>query len=361
MFPLGQNEGSDNGNSSLEKGNAVPVQSGDASKNTAILSTNFDEKSLKTLELASVCINVVLFLVWFALIMIQNFTSTIETSRMSTGLTQTVSMWMSPITAKRHVFDDMVFLPGVNLSNTCTLYTGSNSAYADVFGRPVTLYISNIDTRYLLAAFYGLSAFLQSLSVSSFGKSLSHQASHVTGYIERCFTDPLIMIILCAQVGIMDINIVVSTACSMMFCTVFGMITEVLFEDDSDRNYFLLWEVAQFHFYAIAHFVGWIALVVAFSPIILTLSTLRTCFMHPDVFGDLIITVVLMETLCFVAIQFIQFYSLKYKPRHKKEGNSQDIHNERVLIAVTAEYAIVIMRIISGFMLGTLVYAANLV
>ena len=169
------------------------------------------------------------------------------------------------------------------------------------------------------------------------------------------------MIILCAQVGIMDINIVVSTACSMMFCTVFGMITEVLFEDNSDRNYFLLWEVAQFHFYAIAHFVGWIALVVAFSPIILTLSTLRTCFMHPDVFGDLIITVVLMETLCFVAIQFIQFYSLKYKPRHKKEGNSQDIHNERVLIAVTAEYAIVIMRIISGFMLGTLVYAANLV
>ena len=351
MFPLG----------SEPLPSASAVEAGLPSAPPMKLDSKFDEKSMSTLELASICINTVLFWVWFALIMIQNFTSTINTTRMSTGLTQTVGMWVSPSAAKRHVFDDMIFVPGANISNTCSLYTGSNSAYSSLFGRPVTLYISNIDTRYLIAAFYGLTAFLQSLSLSSFALSIPTGGSHITGYIERCFTDPLIMIILCAQVGIMDINIVVSAACSMLFCLVFGMLTEVLFDDDSDRNYFELWTVAQFHFYAIAHFVGWMALVVAFSPIILTLSTLRTCFMQPDTFGDLIITVVLMETLCFMAMQFIQFYSLKYKPRHKREGGSQEIHSQRVSIAVAVQYAVVIIRIISGFLLGTLVYAANLV
>lgn len=332
-----------------------------------VLKTTMDEKALYTLELSSVIINTILFFVWFALIMVQNFTSTITTSRMSTAITQDVSMWVTPTIAKRHVFDDLVFLPGVNLSSSCSIYTGSNSAYSNVYGRPVTLSISSIDTRYIMAAFYGISAFFQSLSLSSFSDSLSKGGSHVAGYIERCFTDPLIMIILCAQVGIMDVNIIVSSACSIMFCLVFGMLTEVFFDDDSSNNFFLLWEVAQFHYYAIAHFVGWMALVVAFSPILLTLSTLRTCFMSPDTFGDLIITVVLIQTLAFASMQFIQFYSLKYKPRHMKEGNTQDfrktqeIHNKRVEISLMVEYAVVIIRIVSGFFLGTLIYAANVV
>jgi hypothetical protein len=163
----------------------------------------------------------------------------------------------------------------------------------------------------------------------------------------------------------MDINIIVGSACGIMFCLVFGMLTEVFFDDDSNNNYFLLWEVAQFHYYAIAHFVGWIALVVAFSPILLTLSTLRTCFMNPDTFGDIIITVVLIETLAFATMQFIQFFALKYKPRHMKEANTQDfrktqeIHNRRVEIALVVEYSVVIIRIISGVFSGALIYAAN--
>lgn len=355
MFHLGANE-----EKSGEKIEVVVAQPGGI-----VLQTKFDNAALYTLELSSVIINTVLFLIAFALIMIQNFTSTINTTRMSTAITQDVSMWVSPAIAKRHVFDDLVFLPGVNLSSSCSIYVGSHSPYSSVYGRPVTLSISSIDTRYLIAAFYGISAFFQSLSLTSFSDSLSRGSSHIAGYIERCFTDPLIMIVLCAQVGIMDINIIVSSACCIMFCLVFGMLTEVFFDDDSDNNFFLLWEVAQFHYYAIAHFVGWMALVVAFSPVLLTLSTLRTCFMNPDTFGDLIITVVVMETFSFGIMQFIQFYSLKYKQRHMKEGGLQDaakmqeIHNQRVKIAVDVEYAIVIIRIISGFFFGVLIYAAN--
>jgi hypothetical protein len=212
-----------------------------------------------------------------------------------------------------------------------------------------------------MAAFYGISAFFQSLSLSSFSESILRVGSHIAGYIERCFTDPLIMIILCAQVGITDVNIIVGSACSILFCLVLGMLTEVLFDDDSNNNFFLLWEVAQFHYYAIAHFVGWMALVVAFSPVLLTLSTLRTCFMSPDTFGDLIITVVLIETLSFAAMQFIQFYSLKYKPRHMKDTKegSQEIHEMRVRTSESVEYAVVIIRIISGFFFGLLIYIAN--
>jgi len=341
------------------------VKKTDAAAPGSALVTTFDKPGLSALGLSSVVINTFCFCVCLAVILIQNFTSTITTSRMSTAITQSVSMWVSPSTAKRHVFDDLVFLPGVNLSSSCSIYTGGNSAYSTVYGRPVTLSISSIDTRYLLAAFYGLSAFLQSLSLTSFADSLPRGGSHVVGYIERCFTDPLIMIILCAQVGIMDVNIVVSTACSMLFCIVFGMLTEVFFDDDSSNNYFLLWEVAQFHYYAIAHFVGWIAFVVAFSPIIMTLSTMRTCFMSPDTFGDLIIVVVLIESLAFGAMQFIQFFTLKYKPRHMKESGMsifsqvQEIHDQRVYIALLVEYSVVIIRIISGFFLGALIYIAN--
>ena len=368
MFHLGATESSGNpaneanGDDLKKMEERAPTVKG---ANNALVTT-MDEKALNTLELSSVIINAIMFSVFFVLIMVQNFTSTITTSRMSTAVTQTVSMWMSPVESKRHVFDDLVFLPGVNLSTSCSIYTGSNSAYSTAYGRPVTMSISSIDTRYLLAAFYGISAFFQSFSLSSFSDSLSKGGSHIAGYIERCFTDPLMMIVLCAQVGIMDVNIIVSSACCVMFCLVFGMLTEVFFDDDSNNNYVLLWEVAQFHYYAIAHFVGWIALVVAFSPVILTLSTLRTCFMSPDTFGDLIITAVLIETLSFAAMQFIQFYALKYKPRHMKEAGmmpdfskAQDIHNRRVEIALAVEYSVVIIRIISGVFVGVLIYVAN--
>ena len=368
MFHLGATESSGNpaneanGDDLKKMEERAPTVKG---ANNALVTT-MDEKALNTLELSSVIINAIMFSVFFVLIMVQNFTSTITTSRMSTAVTQTVSMWMSPVESKRHVFDDLVFLPGVNLSTSCSIYTGSNSAYSTVYGRPVAISISSIDTRYLLAAFYGISAFFQSFSLSSFSDSLSKGGSHIAGYIERCFTDPLMMIVLCAQVGIMDVNIIVSSACCVMFCLVFGMLTEVFFDDDSNNNYVLLWEVAQFHYYAIAHFVGWIALVVAFSPVILTLSTLRTCFMSPDTFGDLIITAVLIETLSFAAMQFIQFYALKYKPRHMKEAGmmpdfskAQDIHNRRVETALAVEYSVVIIRIISGVFVGVLIYVAN--
>jgi hypothetical protein len=360
MFHLGEAENmSGNTNVEMMSDDSKKINVAAVQPDNNVLKTTMDTKSLGVLELSSVIINTVLFVVCLALIFIQNFTSTISTSRMSTAVTQDVSLWINSDVAKRHVFDDLVFPSGMNLSSSCMIFTGGHSAYSNMHGRPVTLSISSIDTRYLMAAFYGITAFFQSLSMSSFSDSLSKGSSHIAGYIERCFTDPLLMIIMCAQVGITDVNIIVSTSCGMLFCLVLGMLTEVLFDDDSNKNYFLFWDVAQFHYYAISHFVSWIALVVAFSPILLTLSTVRTCFMNPDTFGDLIITVVLMETFAFGIMQFIQFFSLKYKPRHLKEQNNQAIHDKRVSIALTVEYAVVIIRIISGFFFFVLIYVAN--
>lgn len=314
-------------------------------------------------------LSVVLLVVVIALFLCQTIgveATKLYTTRMGTPITQTLGIWVNATTMKKHVFDDLVFGDNAVLAPTCSTYGYSSSSIANMFIRPVVLSVNTINSSALVLIYYIISFVCQSLSLltikdNAYYKKFNEGKNNLAGNIEQSLAAPFMLVTLCLQIGITDVCTLINVAANIFAFSMFQMLAETLFEDKSDYGSVELWLAGSFFFYAIAHVSGWLTLVCALAPLIINMSSARTCLPTSDAFTILTTAMVLIEIGCLIASHLIQLVSMKLKsrPSNVPIGDPRST-DQRIKPTYDIEFASILVGMISKLTFLTLIYAANL-
>lgn len=308
------------------------------------------------------------------LIPVQNRTWAHDTRRLQTPLTQTAGIW-TPVAAsmKPQPFlgTDMV------LNDRCSVFNAANASDGGYYIQSVTLEHSMLDSRYLVLGSL-VSAFLFQLlgafRADWYAENLNLGRMQYGPFFERSISLPLMMVAMCAQLGITDLfsllNVMTLTWASM----VFSFCAEVLFE--CRGGHLKLWEHGHFEFYSFAMGGAWTTLVMAMCTLYSKIGIADSCFIvnRNTLPGSLTVSVVYVEMLLMGVMLLLQTLSLRFKPspppsgpmsldaakEEDKERPPQE-YNTRVQYTYRLEYMFLAIDVLSKLVFCFLLYSQSMI
>lgn len=293
---------------------------------------------------------------------LQNKTTLTKNNRkLQTPLTQTVGVWAPSSLAQRSA--GISFGGNLFLSGHCPIYDGVNFTDSNTFIRPVTLAYSSLDSRYIVLGCL-ISAFVFQLFGSFkeewYVESLRRGNNHLGSFIERSFSVSIMMVAMCAQMGMTDLwtllNIMFNTWAAMLFC----FFAEVLFQEE--HGSLALWDDGRVHYHAIAMVAAWLTLSIAVCGLYSHIAIVDTCFsvVQTDVISQITTSVVYIELFLLAGMLFFQTLSQYFKAKPGKAENNPAIYNERIIYTIYLEYAYLWLDLLSKVTFCVLIYTDSL-
>ena len=267
---------------------------------------------------------------------------------------------------------------GANLGDKTTLVSSCSlvetwnvTQSAQYFMKPLVLTYGTLDIRMLFMAVYFVSAlFLLADCAEKDGyyKPLEEGKCHLSHFVEGSFSFPLMILILCARLGVTDLMTLLGAACNAWCCMIFSQLAEVLSDErfDGVTHY---GGISTFRYHTIAHFAHWISFIAAIAAICSVISVRDTCVNFNGEVDTLFIVGTLTAYLMVILFAFfglIQTYVLYNRSivfSREKDGDKPDAVHVKMKkrTAFRAEFAFIILGLVMKVLLGILVYVGSAV
>jgi hypothetical protein len=299
----------------------------------------------------------------------------IHPSRLVTPLTRSVGVWVGDgVGASIHV---VRLGNSTRLADGCSLASSSWRAARDSYRvEQMVLSFGSLDTRILLVVFYGLSGVFQlwgSMDRRFYYDPLRDGCNHVSRFVEYSISASLMVLVICAQLGMTDFYSLIGAVSNMWCCMVFWLLAELLHHEEMDKNpaHSRTVEVGYlgFHvpYYLIAYLAGWVALFVASTMVISNLINFEACVerQNSDAFRIVGQVAAYFEIILFVCFGCAQSVGLFIKPG--RPGSSSGQENTELLNTLRAwwssviEFACIFLGLTANVGLGIMVYTASLI
>jgi len=305
-----------------------------------------------------------------------------------TPVTQTIGVWVN--SSQIHANTNRYFGDGASLDAQCQFAQASPSRMDGVTILPVVLSYGWLNIQYMIPCFFLLSALFQCsypltdllswiitwqciCPCSSYNPldakkerpwheryydTLNEGKVHRTHFVEYSFSASLMVLIICAQLGITDLTTLILTFAATWACMMFGLLAELFVETDVKLNLNLLVYVLLLPAEALAHFCGWVVLVAAIIGALSNLVNSVKCVDGLQI-PDFVIPVITIEFLLFISFGFVQslsiydYIQLKNDISIQKEQKDQ----QRIKIACTAEYRYILLSLVAKTTLAIGIFA----
>lgn len=306
----------------------------------------------------------ILLVILAILLPLQNRNSVVTNNRMLvTPLTQNVGVWTPSSLAKPVSAGPF----GSDLSfaaTQCPVYDGINFTDSGYFVRPVTLSYSSFDGRYMVlislisATVFGM---LGSFKEDWYYAPLYEGNNHAYIYFERSVSISVMMVTMCAQMGVTDIwtilNVLANTWVGIMLC----FFAEVLFREEQGR--LALWEDGCLHYHAIAIVAAWLALAVSFCTVYSHIALLDRCFNvnSTTYISRVLVAIVYIELVLVGGMLFVQTASQYFKRKPSKVVGNVIAIRERTVFTVRVEAVQLALDFMSKIVFCVMVFTNSLV
>lgn len=206
----------------------------------------------------------------------------------------------------------------IKSSDKCIIAGDVESRSRSFKVRDITVEVGELDIRWMMFAFFTFSCLFQltgAFSASGYGRQLKWGKAHRSHLFEYSVSASLMMMALCAQVGVTDVYILTNVFTNTFACMIFGLLSDVL-SDSNDSNEEELDILGCKHivrYSLVAHLAGWVTLSVAVSVMIANIVTFQQCVTGISI-PDEIFVVICMEAVLFCVFGLVQVYTLYSKP-----------------------------------------------
>ena len=187
--------------------------------------------------------------------------------------------------------------------------------------RELTVEVASLDIRWVMFVFFIVSAVFQLPSTfpqAMYKRQLKLGKAHRSHLFEYSISASLMMMAMCAQVGVTDIYILLNVFSNTFACMIFGLLSDVLSDANEEKRIVDEEEVnvmgckRTMKYSIIAHFAGWFTLAIALSVMVSNIVTFQQCVSGVSMPTE-IIFVICLEVFLFVIFGCIQVYTLLYK------------------------------------------------
>ena len=297
-------------------------------------------------------VHLALFVLYIALIIWQDNTELIP--RLVTPVTQSMGAWIR----KNESAPIIAHGPVVKLSDSCHLLDARNARSPKYYVEPMILEYGSMDTRWTIAIFHFLSFAFQALNSwveEDYMRVMKDGNSSMSHFIEYSFSASLMLISMCAQLGVTDLFIIVNVFGNSWGCMIFGFFAEMFFETapDSGISFKFAGKTVHLRNHWLAHFSGWVTLLVAMSAMLSNLGLFLTCSPEAVKIPWFVWVIIVGESILFLFFGAVQACEFCYKPTDKEK------YEQRVIWALRTEYWYVSLSITAKVLLGALIYFGN--
>jgi hypothetical protein len=320
------------------------------------------------------CVHVFMCVVVALMIGLQH-NGSIHPSRLETPLTRSVGLWVNDASGVRMSpvqFTD----PSVKLNSGCVA-VGSWGATQDSYRVvPLILDFGKVDTRFLILAFYLLSAVFQivgAFSEEAYYTPLFDGCNHISNFVEYSISASVLVLAISLQLGVTDVFTLVGVVSNTWSCMVFGLLAELWHQDSeyndpaldsgasrSNIHYFGL----KIPYYAVAHFAGWVSMAAALTAALSNLINYNTCINRgSDTFWIIGQVAAYFEIVLFSVFGLVQLVYLIAKPGRPNASASNYTHiiENRIWWSAVTEFMLIMLSLAAKVGLGIMVYTANLI
>ena len=292
--------------------------------------------------------------------------------RLRTQTTQSLGVWLLPgdtytanITGLGNALD----------LNKCPIASTTPAKDSQYVVQQTIFAASELDTRILIIAFHGLSWIFQLISAldENYMKSIDEDGkTNLLHFVEYSFSASIMLIAICAQLGITDVYLLISIAANCWACMIFGVLAECLlntgisftialptFSETLSKyipNIFKTQLLLHAHW--AAHIAGWVTLAIALICTTSNLTMFNACISSsssrkPPLWVQGMIG---LEIFMFTVFGFVQAYSF-----YKRENIDlrTDAKKQRKNIAEYTEMAYISLSISAKVALGVFIMAGN--
>jgi len=283
--------------------------------------------------------------------------------RLQTHTTQSIGAWLSP-SAVTNVntagLENVLDLQKCPIASTIP---ARGSEY--VIQQTVLAGIGEIDTRLLLIAFHLLSWLFQFVSAydDRYYEEMEEGKTNLSHFFEYSVSAPLMLIAICVQLGITDIYLITSIAANCSACMLFGVVAEML----SNTKLSFVFRVPftsyfyEFSAYWVAHFAGWVTVVIAYVCASSNLIIFDRCISPTATakMPDSIRIVLVIEGLLFMSFGFVQVYAFIARKRVDSAHDTAEPMKKKRAIAYNTETAYILLSFIAKTVLGAFILLGN--
>ena len=303
--------------------------------------------------------HLVLFFVFSGITIGQSIGS-LTIPRLKTPITASIGAWIpSTVDLTGNVASDLYVLDTMS----CPLHMPHSRAGETFYVKQYALDIGEVDTRALIIMFHFLSFVFQYYSAYDtvvYDNVLKSGMVHVSHYFEYSISASIMMIAVCAQLGVTDVFLIINVVFNCFSCMILGAIAEVCFHH-SDVVFFT-YGTHTLGVHWLAHFSGWIVLL--FGTMVGALSNVMLNYGCVASTGskipEWVVGLVFAEVLLFICFGFVQMVSFWQRAKHGNKGDG-DAPNQKVVdSAVNTEFAYIILSALAKTILGFGIFMGNL-
>jgi hypothetical protein len=210
----------------------------------------------------------------------------------------------------------------MTISNECKIPGDGASRSSRFNTRAFSFEVGEIDIRWMMFSFFGLSFLFQiygSWDEGGYNQPLIQGNARKSHLVEYSVSASLMMVAMCAQVGVTDVHILYNVFSNTWACMIFGLLSDVFseFEVGGGGDFMsvpipLIGPIT-YSYKWIAHSAGWVTLITAGSVMVSNIGTFRSCFSGISI-PDEIIAAISLEFVLFFIFGLVQVYTLSKKP-----------------------------------------------
>jgi hypothetical protein len=293
-----------------------------------------------------------------------------DAPRIVTPLSQTMGAWI-----RRNDSDASASHGAIGRflnQDKCPLLDSRGARSNDYDVQPITIQAGTIDTRWLIVVFHLLSCIFQigsALNSKAYTDQIESGKTELSHFVEYSFSASVMMMAICSQLGVTDLNTRLGAFCNTWACMMFGLLAEILFEaphgaeDDSVPPFEIpapsfMRGPWKWPFHWIAHVAGWVTLAFAASTVYSNMSLYDACrdSENTPAIPWFVHTIVTGESVLFSLFGLVQLVEFWYKPRFARGGS---LTTEHVVWAFRTEYAYIWLSLTAKLWLGGFIYYGN--
>ena len=237
--------------------------------------------------------------------------------------------------------------------DTCRQVEPRDSRSDNYFIQPIALAYTQFDSRAAIILFHLLSFLFETINAvdkNEYHSTLLNGRTHLGHFLEYSFSASLMIVTMSVQLGITDLYTLLGVFSNGWACMIFGLLAEIMFENDVKPVYIFHRPVAM---HWATHFAGWVTLAFALVSLCSNLDTFRSCFKGVEV-PWFVWGIVVGEIILFTCFGLVQIISFCRRPPFS--DTSRASHVTRVQWAVRTEGFYVVLSLTAKTLLGALIF-----
>ena len=156
----------------------------------------------------------------------------IDVPKLRTQTTRSMGLWLLPSEVST---ENITGIQNYANLNTCSLAPTTPAKDSTYVVKQILLAgWGDIDTRIIIIMFHILSFLFQAITAwdKNYYKEIEDGKTNLSHFIEYSVSASILLIAMCAQLGITDFYLILSIAANCWGCMIFGLVAELLFDED---------------------------------------------------------------------------------------------------------------------------------